>query len=103
MSTAISDNTRVKFHAPLNVSDLARSIEFYRALFGLEPAKCRADYTKFELDEPPLVLSLMPGRPGVGGSLNHVGLRVRVSEELVKIQHRLEAAGIRTQREEGVE
>jgi hypothetical protein len=32
--------------------------------------------------------------------LNHVGLRVRDSEELVKIQHRREAAGIRTRRED---
>ena len=93
----------IKFHASLNVSDLARSIEFYRALLGVEPAKRRGDYAKFETEEPPIVLSLIPGQASRGGSLNHAGLRVRSAEELVKIQHRLEAAGIRTQREEGVE
>src|SRR5690606_5947171 len=40
---------------------------------------------------------------GVGGNVNHAGLRVRNSEELVAIQRRLESAGITSQREEGVE
>jgi catechol 2,3-dioxygenase-like lactoylglutathione lyase family enzyme len=92
-----------KFHASFNVSDLPRSIAFYRALLGVEPAKVRADYAKFDLAEPPLVLSLIPGRPSGMGHLNHAGLRVRTADELVEIQRRLEAAGMPTQREEGVE
>src|SRR6185295_6009564 len=102
MAGAIDDTLR-EFHASLNVTDLDRSIAFYRVLLGAEPAKVRSDYAKFDLAEPPLVLSLIPGRPGAaGGNLNHVGLRVRSAEELVEIQHRLEAAGLRTEREEGV-
>ncbi len=92
-----------KFHASLNVSDLARSIAFYRVLFGVEVAKQRPDYAKFELDDPPLVLSLIPGRPGAGGNLNHVGLRVPGSEALVEMQRRVEAAGFPARREDGVE
>ncbi len=104
MSTATPERiTPVKFHASLNVADLERSIKFYRVLFGMEPAKQRPDYAKFELDEPPLVLSLIPGRAGARGNLNHAGLRVRDAEELVRIQARLEAAEIPTQREDGVE
>ena len=103
MATAI-DAGLVKFHASLNVSDLPRSVAFYRVLLGTEPAKVRADYAKFDLAEPPLVLSLIPGRPAAAaGNLNHVGLRVRTAEELVEIQRRLEVAGMRTEREEGVE
>ena len=102
MSGAI-DHTLRKFHASLNVADLDRSIAFYRVLLGADPAKVRPDYAKFDLAEPPLVLSLIPGRPGAGGNLNHVGLRVRDAEELVEIQRRLEAAGLRTEREDGVE
>jgi catechol 2,3-dioxygenase-like lactoylglutathione lyase family enzyme len=98
--TAI-DASLIKFHISLNASDLDRSIAFYRALFGTEPAKVREDYAKFELAEPPLVLSLIPG--GVGGNVNHAGLRVRTADELVDIQRRLETAGIVSQREEGVE
>jgi catechol 2,3-dioxygenase-like lactoylglutathione lyase family enzyme len=98
--TAI-DASLIKFHISLNASDLDRSIAFYRVLFGTEPAKVREDYAKFELAEPPLVLSLIPG--GVGGNVNHAGLRVRTAGELVDIQRRLETAGIVSQREDGVE
>jgi len=98
--TAI-DTSLIKFHISLTASNLGRSIAFYRALLGTEPAKVREDYAKFELAEPPLVLSLIPG--GVGGNVNHAGLRVRTADELVDIQRRLETAGILTEREEGVE
>ena len=97
------DATLRKFHASLNVSDLERSIAFYRVLLGTEPAKVRKDYAKFDLAEPPLVLSLVPGRGATGGNLNHAGLRVRTAEELIEIQRRLESAGLKTEREEGVE
>ena len=53
-----------KFHASLNVSDLARSAAFYRVLLGVEAARRLDDYAKFEIQDPPLVLSLMPGRAG---------------------------------------
>jgi catechol 2,3-dioxygenase-like lactoylglutathione lyase family enzyme len=93
----------IRFHLSLNVSDLGRSVEFYRTLFGRPPAKQRADYAKFELDDPPLVLSLEPAARGQGGALNHLGFRVPDSETLVRMQERLERADIRSQREEGVE
>jgi len=102
-ATTAADLATPKVHTSLNVSDLARSVAFYRALLGLEPAKHRKDYAKFELAEPPLILSLIPGRPAPGGTLNHTGLRFASAEELVKVQARLEAAGFRTKREEGVE
>jgi catechol 2,3-dioxygenase-like lactoylglutathione lyase family enzyme len=98
------DEALTKFHASLNVSNLDRAVAFYRVLLGTEPAKVRPDYAKFDLSDPPLVLSLTPGhQPGAGGHLNHVGLRVRTADELVNVQRRLEAAGMPTQREEGVE
>jgi catechol 2,3-dioxygenase-like lactoylglutathione lyase family enzyme len=101
--TTAADIAVNKFHASLNVSDLNRSVAFYKVLFGKEAAKQRADYAKFELDSPPLVLSLIPSRPSAGGTLNHVGLRVSGSEELVEIQRRVEEAGFATKREDGVE
>lgn len=91
-----------KFHVSLNVSDLARTLAFYQALLGTAAVKAYSDYAKFELDEPPLVLSLKPQRAVKGGPLNHLGLRVKTSEELVAIQRRLEAAGYRTSRQDDV-
>jgi catechol 2,3-dioxygenase-like lactoylglutathione lyase family enzyme len=93
----------IRFHVSLNVSNLERSVAFYRVLFGLEPAKRRSDYAKFELADPPVVLSLEPtARTGVG-ALNHAGFRMPDAASLVAMQERLERAGIHSQREEGVE
>lgn len=64
------------FHTSLSVSDLNRSIAFYRALPGMEPAKQRPDFAKFELAEPALVLSLIPSPVALGGTLNHAGFRL---------------------------
>src|SRR5262245_32886789 len=93
----------VRFHLSLNVADLKRSVAFYRVLFDREPAKLRGDYAKFEPDEPPLVLSLEPTPRPSGGPLNHLGFRLPDARSLVAMQERLEKAGIRSQREEGVE
>jgi catechol 2,3-dioxygenase-like lactoylglutathione lyase family enzyme len=93
----------VRFHLSLNVSDLGRSVAFYRTLFGMEPAKLRADYAKFEMDNPPVVLSLEPTPRATGGPLNHLGFRMPDAAALVALQERLERAGIRSEREEGVE
>src|SRR5262245_58214490 len=101
MSTTAAAPTR--FHMSLNVSDLGRSVEFFERVFGKPPAKRRSDYAKFELDSPPLVMSLEPHAPASGGALNHAGFRFPDSAALVEVQRRLETAGIRTQREEGVE
>ena len=93
----------VRFHLSLNVSDLGRAVSFYRTLFGREPAKLRGDYAKFELDDPPLVLSLEPSPRATGGPLNHLGFRLPDAATLVAMQERLERAGIASRREEGVE
>jgi catechol 2,3-dioxygenase-like lactoylglutathione lyase family enzyme len=92
----------VKFHASLNVSDLAKSVEFYTALFGVAPVKVYEDYVKFEVDTPPLVLSLKPKRACAGGPLNHLGLRVVTVEQLRAIQERLKAVGARMGQQDDV-
>lgn len=94
----------IRFHLSLNVTSLDKSVAFFRTLFGIEPAKLRTDYAKFEPDDPPLVLSLEPAHDvGRGGALNHLGFRLPDSKSLVAMQERLERAGMRTQREDGVE
>jgi catechol 2,3-dioxygenase-like lactoylglutathione lyase family enzyme len=93
----------VKFHVSLNVGDLPRSLAFYSALLGTAPVKAYTDYAKYELDEPPVILSLKPHPARVGGPLNHLGLRVRSTEELLAVQKRLEEAGYRVSRQDDVQ
>lgn len=92
-----------RFHLSLNVSNLPKAVTFLEKILGIPAAKQRPDYAKFELDSPPLVLSLEPRSPTTYGSLNHLGFRFDDSQSLVETQGRLESAGISTQREEGVE
>lgn len=92
----------VKFHLSLNVRDLGRSLPFFTALLGAPPVKVYADYAKFEIDAPPLILSLKPKWAGVAGPLNHFGLRVRTVEELAAVQKRLVEAGFRPVRQDDV-
>jgi len=82
------------FHFSLNVSDLERSVEFYRKLFNVAPAKHHADYAKFELSQPPLVFSLVPSTPGSQGALNHLGFPVASRDEVAAATARLAAAGL---------
>jgi catechol 2,3-dioxygenase-like lactoylglutathione lyase family enzyme len=103
MTMSLTVAPAIRFHLSLNVESLASSVAFYRILFGMAPAKHYPDYAKFELNDPPVVLSLEPSARGAGGVLNHLGFRAPDASVLVAIQSRLELAGIHTQREEGVE
>lgn len=102
MATDVATDV-VKFHISLNASYLTKSIAFYRVLLGVEPTLIRDDYAKFEVAEPPMIMSLVPVAPSPGGNVNHVGLRFPDCAALVAVQARLEQAGYATQREEGVE
>ncbi len=95
--------TAMPFHLSLNVANLDRSVEFFKNLFDLEPAKRQGDYAKFEVENPPLVLSLEPFEASAAAPLNHLGIRVPNSELLVELQRRLEQSGICCRREDGVE
>src|SRR5581483_8388745 len=61
------------FHVALYVSDLDAAIARYSKLFGQEPAKVRHDYAKFEIADPPVILSLNTG--GEPGTVSHLGIR----------------------------
>jgi catechol 2,3-dioxygenase-like lactoylglutathione lyase family enzyme len=91
----------VRFHLSLNVTDLKRSVAFYRVLFGAEAAKCHDDYAKFDLADPPVVFSSTPHPAAPGGSLSHLGLRVADADTLCAVRRRLENAGLATQCQDG--
>ena len=101
--TPESARTLVKFHACLNVSDLDKSLRFYTALLGEEPVKVYHDYAKYEISDPPLILSLKPKRACAGGPLNHLGLRILDEKRLRDIQARLKAVGARIGEQDDVQ
>lgn len=78
-----------RMHVALNCSDLEKSLDFYRAFFGTEPAKVKDNYAKFELDSPALHFSLNVRPFDKGGVLNHLGFQVNNTEEVLAIGERL--------------
>ncbi len=84
----------------LNVDNLAESISFYSKLFSTEPAKVKPGYANFAVTEPPLKLILMEN-PGLGGSVNHLGVEVADVEAVDAEQIRLAAEGFASIDERG--
>jgi lactoylglutathione lyase len=85
----------------LNVSNIDEAVEFYRRLFGSEPAKRRPGYANFAIADPPLKLVLIEG-VGEPGSLNHLGVEVGSTGEVVTESARLKREGFELRQEEGV-
>lgn len=85
----------LKPHIAINVSNLEDSITFYRHLFGEEPTKVRPGYAKFDLDEPALNFTLNEGG-NIKGDINHLGIQVASTAEVLSTKHRLEMAGLAT-------
>ena len=84
----------------LNVDDIDAAVAFYSRLFGAEPAKRRPGYANYAIDEPALKLVLIEN-PGAGGSLNHLGVEVASTDEVVAATRRYAAAGMVTAVEDG--
>ncbi len=85
-------------HISLNVSDLSRSVDFYRRFLG-EPRKLKADYAKFVADEPEIHLALQPGEIRGSGALSHLGIRVDSPEQVRQWKGALGVRGLPTEEE----
>ena len=87
-------------HISLNVSDLPRSIDFYRRFLG-EPKKLKSDYAKFVAEDPEIHLALQPGRVsgGPAGALSHLGIRVDSIEQVRLWKSALAGRGLPTDEE----
>jgi catechol 2,3-dioxygenase-like lactoylglutathione lyase family enzyme len=77
------------FHVSVYVGSIPEAVEQYRKILGVEPAKVRHDYAKFELTDPPVIFSLNIG--GEPGTLSHLGIRYpeggSVASELVRAKN----------------
>jgi predicted enzyme related to lactoylglutathione lyase len=84
-------------HVALTVADIERSIPFYEALFGTAPSKLKPGYAKFEVADPALNFTLNQGDRGEGlGALNHVGIQVASTDDVLAARLRLQKAGLAT-------
>ena len=89
-----------KIHVALNVSDLERSVNFYRTMFGAKPVKWKPGYAKFDIVEPSLNLSLNYSSKIMSrGALNHLGIEVRDTDEVLATKNRIAEAGLATRDE----
>lgn len=103
MASSDRDNIRtLKAHVALNVRDVGRSVEFYRRVFAVEPSKHHPRYAKFDVDSPPLNLTLNERPFSDAGALFHMGIQVASTEDVLKMRERWQAEGLETREEMGI-
>lgn len=98
----MTDNTQVralKAHLALNVKSVAASIEFYRKMLGIEPGKVRSGYAKFDVENPPLNLTLNEYPFNERGALSHLGIQVASTDDVLAMRRRWAGAGLLTRDE----
>lgn len=83
-----------KFHLSLFVSDTEKTVSFYTRLFGTEPSKVKADYVKFELADPALVITFLQAPDKVQSHFGHLGFLVNSTEEVEARKDALKTSGI---------
>lgn len=83
----------MRIQLALNVENIDAAVDFYSALFDVEPAKRKPGYANFAVENPPLKLVLFESKEP-GERLNHLGVEVLEADELKRATERLEAAGM---------
>lgn len=89
----------LKAHLALNVRNAPTSIEFYRKMLGIEPSKVRSGYAKFDVQNPPLNLTLNEVSFGERGALSHLGIQVASTEDVAAMREKWVGAGLVTRDE----
>lgn len=84
----------LKAHLAINVRDVARSIEFYKNLFGIEPSRVRTAYAKFDVQNPPLNFTLNQNAFGESGALSHLGIQVASTADALAMRQLWHGRGL---------
>ena len=95
----MSEVQALKAHLALNVHDVERSIEFYQKLLGIEPSKVRTGYAKFDVQNPPLNLTLNEKKFAERGALSHLGIQVASTNDVLAMREQWLASGLLTRDE----
>lgn len=101
--SAVEFATTTRVHVAINVTDVERTLPFYRVLFGQEPTKLRPGYAKFEVNEPPVNFTLNQN-PAMtpGGTISHFGIQVKSTQEVLAAKERFVQSGLTTFSEDEV-
>jgi len=89
----------MKTHVGINVTNLQASIEFYTKLFGTAPVKVKEQYAKFLPENLSLNFTLNLRDQVIGNQLNHFGIQLESTEEVLAQKTRLEEVGFLTKDE----
>ena len=99
MSTEQTQINTLKAHLALNVKNVEESIAFYRKMLGIEPSKVRTGYAKFDVQNPPLNLTLNQHVFNERGALSHLGIQVASTDDVLATRQRWEEVGLLTRDE----
>jgi catechol 2,3-dioxygenase-like lactoylglutathione lyase family enzyme len=89
----------LKAHLALNVRNVQNSTEFYRKMLGIEPMKVRKGYAKFDVQNPPLNLTLNEVPFSDRGALSHLGIQVASKDDVLAQRAQWTEAGLVTRDE----
>jgi catechol 2,3-dioxygenase-like lactoylglutathione lyase family enzyme len=89
----------LKAHLALNVRNVQTSLEFYRKMLNIEPSKVRTGYAKFDMQNPPLNLTLNEVNFNGKGALSHLGIQVASTDDVLAMRDRWGASGLITRDE----
>ena len=91
-----SENTvqALKAHLALNVRNVQKSLEFYRRMLGIEPSKVRTGYAKFDVQNPPLNLTLNEVSFNGKGALSHLGIQVASTNDVLATRDKWIESGL---------
>ena len=93
-SKATQDVKALKAHLALNVKNVELSTEFYKKMLGIEPSKVRTGYAKFDVQNPPLNLTLNEVPFGERGALSHLGIQLSSTEDVLALRDKWVDAGL---------
>jgi predicted lactoylglutathione lyase len=89
----------LKAHLALNVHDVQKSLEFYRKMLDIEPLKVRTGYAKFDVQNPPLNLTLNEVAFNGRGALSHLGIQVASTNDVLAMRDKWAESGLITRDE----
>jgi predicted enzyme related to lactoylglutathione lyase len=71
-----------RMHVSLYVKNIYQTADFYSKFFGQDPDKIKADYCKFTLEKPSLIISFVQNEEKVSDQFGHLGIQIDSLEEL---------------------